>query len=233
MTGCRSTPRWCSVLVPLCREAAVAPQLVEALKLLDSPLQRLEIRFIVEEDDIATREALEATGLPAHMSVLAAPDGMPRTKPLALTIGLIKARGDLIAVFGAENRPDPRQLRLAANLIMRLPPEVACLQVRLVIDNCDDRFLARLFALEYAALFDVVNAGLIRTGLLNMLGGTSNPFRTAALHEIGGWDAWNVTKDADLAFRLARHGYGILDLPSDTLEEAPPDLPIWFRQRLR
>jgi cellulose synthase/poly-beta-1,6-N-acetylglucosamine synthase-like glycosyltransferase len=116
---------------------------------------------------------------------------------------------------------------------MRLPPEVACLQARLVINNCDDRLLARLFALEYAALFDVVNAGLIRTGLPNLLGGTSNNFRTAALCEIGGWDARNVTEDADLAFRLARHGYGLLDLPSDTLEEAPPDLPIGFRQRSR
>ncbi len=222
-----------SVLVPLCREAAVAPQLVAALKLIDYPVHRLEIRFIVEEDDLATREALEATGLPAHMSVLTAPDGMPRTKPRALNIGLLEARGDLIAVFDAEDRPDPRQLRLAANLFMRLPPEVACLQARLVIDNCDDSFLARLFALEYAALFDVVNAGLIRTGLPILLGGTSNHFRAVPLRAIGGWDAWNVTEDADLSFRLARHGYGILDLPSDTLEEAPPGLPVWFRQRSR
>jgi len=109
MTGCRSTPCWCSVLVPLSCEAAVAPQLVEALERLDDPIHRLEIRFIVEEDDIATREALEAKGPPAHMSVLAAPDGMPRTKPRALNTGLMEARGDLIAVFDAEDRPDPRQ----------------------------------------------------------------------------------------------------------------------------
>ncbi len=93
--------------------------------------------------------------------------------------------------------------------------------------------LTRMFALEYAALFDVVNAGLMRTGLPVLLGGTSNHFRTTVLRQVGGWDAWNVTEDADLAFRLVRSGYRVADLPSDTLEEAPARLPMWFRQRVR
>jgi len=65
------------------------------------------------------------------------------------------------------------------------------------------------------------------------LGGTSNHFRTQALREAGGWDAWNVTEDADLGIRLARLGFAIRDLPSSTLEEAPITLSAWMHQRTR
>jgi hypothetical protein len=36
------------------------------------------------------------------------------------------------------------------------------------------------------------------------LGGTSNYFRSRMLQEVGGWDAWNITEDADIGTRLAR-----------------------------
>lgn len=222
-----------TILAPLHREAEIVGQLVAALSAMDYPPSKLDVKLLVEADDGATRAALAAMVLPPHFDVLVVPDGPPRTKPRALNVGLIEARGELLAIYDAEDRPDPRQLRIAANLFRRLPDQVACLQGRLAIDNADDGFLSRMFALEYAALFDVVNAGLIRAGLPVLLGGTSNHFRTRTLREVGGWDAWNVTEDADLAFRLVRSGYRIADLPSVTLEEAPARLRIWFGQRVR
>ncbi len=53
------------------------------------------------------------------------------------------------------------------------------------------------------------------------------------LQDTCGWDAWNVTEDADLGVRLARAGYAIADLPSLTLGEAPGTLTGWLRQRSR
>ena len=58
-------------------------------------------------------------------------------------------------------------------------------------------------------------------GLPLPLGGSSNHFRTGVLREVCGWDAWNVTEDADLGLRLARFGFGVGILPSSTQEEAP------------
>ncbi|SFC75135.1 Glycosyl transferase family group 2 [Bosea sp. CRIB-10] len=58
-------------------------------------------------------------------------------------------------------------------------------------------------------------------------------FRTDALRRVGGWDPWNVTEDADIGFRLIRAGGYMADLPSHTLEEAPPDLRAWLKQRRR
>jgi cellulose synthase/poly-beta-1,6-N-acetylglucosamine synthase-like glycosyltransferase len=143
------------------------------------------------------------------------------------------ARGQFTVIYDTEDVPDPRQLRLAAAAFARLPPQVACLQARLTIDNTDDSWLTRLFTIEYAALFDVFNPGLAEIGCPIPLGGSSNHFRTSILKDIHGWDAWNVTEDADLGIRLARLGYFVADLSSSTLEEAPITLGAWMRQRTR
>ncbi len=222
-----------TVLVPLYREEAVLPQLIAALSALDYPAAKLDIRLLFEQHDRASLEALSRIALPANILPVIVPAGGPRTKPRALNFALAEARGELVAVYDAEDVPDPQQLRQAASRFLRMPPEIACLQARLVIDNPQDGFLPTMFALEYAGLFDVVNPGLLRFGLPIMLGGTSNHFRIEALRAVGGWDAWNVTEDADIGLRLIRTGYRIADLPLRTLEEAPLHWPAWLKQRTR
>jgi hypothetical protein len=90
-----------------------------------------------------------------------------------------------------------------------------------------------MFAVEYAALFELINPGLSALELPVALGGTTNHFRAAALRRVGGWDAWNVTEDADLGLRLARFGARVGALDSETVEEAPNEFGNWFRQRTR
>lgn len=58
-------------------------------------------------------------------------------------------------------------------------------------------------------------------------------FRISALREVGGWDPFNVTEDADLGIRLARQGFAVRTLRSTTWEESPPDFGNWHRQRTR
>ena len=41
-----------------------------------------------------------------------------------------------------------------------------------------------------------------------------------ALDQVGGWDAHNVTEDADLSFRLAAYGHHIGYIHPPTQEEA-------------
>lgn len=221
------------VLVPLCREARMVPQLVATLKRLDYPVERLDIRFLIEHDDTETHAALNLAALPAWMQVVVVPPGSPRTKPRALNAGLIGMTAEFVAVYDAEDDPEPDQLRRAAGRFFRSDPSVACLQAHLAIDNVADTWLTALFAAEYAALFDVIKPALAECGLPVPLGGTSNHFRRRVLEELGGWDAWNVTEDADLGIRLARAGYRVGDLASTTYEEAPVSVRAWLRQRRR
>ncbi len=65
------------------------------------------------------------------------------------------------------------------------------------------------------------------------LGGTSNHFKAAALRDVGGWDAWNVTEDADMGFRLTERGYQLGVMATPTFEPAPELLRDWLPQRAR
>jgi Glycosyl transferase family group 2 len=111
--------------------------------------------------------------------------------------------------------------------------EVACVQASLTIDNTDDSWLSALFTAEYAAQFDLFLPGLSKLRLPMPLGGSSNHFRTEVLREVGAWDPYNVTEDADLGLRLARFGYRSAMIQSTTYEEAPARPTLWLRQRTR
>lgn len=222
-----------TVLVALYREARVVPRLVSALARFDYPAAKLDLKFVVEADDAGTIAALARIPLPARFEVIAVPDGRPRTKPRALNVALPLARGELLVVYDAEDVPDPGQLRLAAEIFAAAPASTACLQGRLVIDNPEDSWIARCFAIEYAGLFDVLNPALAQWRLPMPLGGTSMHVRTEVLRRLHGWDARNVTEDADLGMRLACAGYDVGDLPSATIEEAPAKVRPWLHQRVR
>ncbi len=132
-----------TILVPLCREAEILPALVRALRALDYPARRLEIKLIAEADDAGTLDALNAAALDARFEIVVVPEGFPRTKPRACNFALRGARGDLVVIYDAEDRPEPDQLRKAAALFAALPPNAACLQARLNFYNANENLLTR------------------------------------------------------------------------------------------
>ncbi|MFG1318978.1 glycosyltransferase [Xanthobacter autotrophicus] len=222
-----------SLLVPLYREAASVPHLVAALGALAYPPEKLDIKLVVEADDAGTRAAIATLTLPPHMEEVPVPAIGPRTKPKALAVALAAARGSFVAVYDAEDLPEPDQLRRALEAFRAGGPKVACVQARLAIDNGDDSWIAASFAAEYAAQFDVLLPMLSALGLPILLGGTSNHFRRRVLDEVGGWDPFNVTEDADLGIRLARAGWQTRVISSTTFEEAPVSTRAWLGQRTR
>ncbi len=221
-----------TIIAPVYREADIVQQLVDAFDALDYPRSKLDIKLVVERRDRETLSRLVGLDLPARYEVIIAPPGEPSTKPRALNLALAEARGELLVVYDAEDIPAPGQLRLAASRFAA-DSAVDCLQARLTVRNSDDNWLSRLFSLEYATLFDLINPGLCALGLPIALGGTSNHFRVSALVAVGAWDEWNVAEDADLGIRLARYGYKVGSLDSDTTEEAPHEFKNWFAQRVR
>ncbi|MFY8112726.1 MAG: glycosyltransferase [Rhabdaerophilum sp.] len=222
-----------TLLVPLYREGNVVHRLVATLAALDYPPERRQVLLLVEADDGETLAALARWPLPPGFLLFRVPAGEPRTKPRALNAALPFARGRLLTVYDAEDAPEAGQLRKAAAIFARSPPKLACLQARLAISNADDGFLCQRFAQDYAALFDCTRRGFTLAGWPVALGGTSNHFRVALLRRIGGWDAANVTEDADLGYRLALAGLTIGDLDSTTWEEAPNRWCYWRNQRIR
>jgi cellulose synthase/poly-beta-1,6-N-acetylglucosamine synthase-like glycosyltransferase len=225
-------PRY-TILVPLYREANVLPALVEAMRALDYPKKKLDIKLILEADDTETIAAAAALDLEECFEIIRVPPASPRTKPKACNYALNFARGKYLVIYDAEDRPEPDQLKKAVAAFRAARPEIACLQARLNFYNANEIFLTAMFALDYALWFDFLLPGLDRLNVPMPLGGTSNHFRTRALRAIHGWDPYNVTEDADLGIRLAQMGYRVATLDSTTFEEATTDLPNWLRQRSR
>lgn len=222
-----------TVMIALYREAAVAAQLVRSLQRLDWPSALLDIKLVCEADDSETISALTALELPRHFEIVAVPAAQPRTKPKALTYALSAARGEFVVIYDAEDRPHPGQLREAFTRFRAAPCDLVCLQAPLIVTNAGASWISGLFSLEYSALFRGLLPMLARYHLPLPLGGTSNHFRTRVLQEVGGWDPFNVTEDADLGMRLYRLGYRAGVLERQTLEDAPTSLPVWIGQRTR
>jgi glycosyltransferase XagB len=222
-----------TILVPLYDEAAVVEQMFIGLSSLSYPTEKLDILFLVEDNDEATQRALKQLALPSHFDVLVVPAGLPRTKPRALNFGLLFARGEFLTIYDGEDIPQPRQLLEAVKLFSVRSPKTACLQAQLSYFNANENWLTRQFALEYSVHFGALLPALARARLPMLLGGTSNHFRVQALRAVGGWDPFNVTEDADLGVRFARLGYHAEVLDSMTFEEAVNTPLAWLKQRSR
>ena len=222
-----------SILVALYREAELMPELVAALEKIDWPKTKLDIKLVCEADDRDTLDALRALTLPGNIEIVEVPVFGPRTKPKALAYALPLVAGEFVALYDAEDHPHPKQVLRAWQKFRDSSPEVACIQAPLEIANRGSGIVARMFAFEYAGLFRGMLPWLSANRMLVPLGGTSNHFRRAVLEEVGGWDPYNVTEDADLGMRLTRFGYRTETIACPTYETGPDNFATWVPQRTR
>ncbi len=222
-----------TILVPMYKEAQVIPQLLTNLENLDYPKAKLDVRLLIEEDDTETRELLQSMDLPFYYTILVVPDSLPKTKPKACNYGLIRARGEYVVIYDAEDRPDPDQLKKVIATFRKCPEEFACIQAKLNYFNSTQNWLTRWFTQEYSMWFELLLPGIMRLDVPIPLGGTSNHFKLSVLKELNAWDPYNVTEDADLGIRLYKHGYKTAIVDSRTWEEANSRVGNWIRQRSR
>lgn len=223
-----------TVLLPVYDEPDIVETLVQGIGRIDYPRDRLQVLLVMEADDAATINAFDAAEFDWITPVFVPPSD-PRTKPKACNyaLSLHVEDSEFTTIYDAEDIPDPLQLRRVVAAFAKHGPDVAAIQCRLGFFNVRQNLLTKWFSLEYDQWFAYVLPSLAASGCVVLLGGTSNHVRTSVLREVGGWDSFNVTEDADLGVLLARSGYRTLLLDSVTLEEANADVVNWVRQRSR
>ncbi|MHB8652034.1 MAG: glycosyltransferase [Minisyncoccota bacterium] len=222
-----------TIFCPLYKEWQVVPQFVDAMQKLEYPKDKLQIMFLLEEDDTETVEKIKAANLPAHFEIVVIPHSKPKTKPKAMNYGLKYARGEYLVIYDAEDIPEPDQLKKAVIALENVGNDVACVQAKLNFYNPKQNVLTRIFTAEYSLWFDLILPGLQSISAPIPLGGTSNHFRIDVLRLVSGWDAFNVTEDCDLGMRLSRRGFRTAIIESTTHEEANSDVINWYKQRSR
>ena len=223
-----------SVLVPVFKEPEVMPHLVKGLAQLDYPQSKLDVLLLLEESDPDTLRAAKAAKPPANWRFIIVPDIHPKTKPKACNYGLHFARGEYLTIYDAEDIPEPDQLKKAVVAFRKHPPgRYLCFQAALNYFNAQQNIITKFFTLEYTYWFDYLLPGLDKLRLPIPLGGTSNHFDLELLKNLGAWDPFNTTEDADLGVRAAAEGYRVGVINSTTFEEANSRYGNWIRQRSR
>jgi cellulose synthase/poly-beta-1,6-N-acetylglucosamine synthase-like glycosyltransferase len=222
-----------TVLIPVFKEPEVIKTLIEAVKKFDYPQNKLDVILLLEEKDKETYEAAKAAQPPSNWRFLVIPPSQPQTKPKACNYGLFFSRGKYLVIYDAEDVPEPDQLKKAYLAFKHSDESYICFQGALNYFNMNQNLLTRLFTLEYSYWFDYMLPGLYNMNLPIPLGGTSNHFKVAKLKEIGGWDPFNTTEDADLGIRASAESYRVGIIRSTTFEEANSKVWNWIRQRSR
>lgn len=222
-----------TILVPMYKESGVIPQLLRNIEGLDYPKAKLDVRLLIEEDDLEAQQLLKELKLPPYYTTIVVPHSLPKTKPKACNYGLIRARGEYVVIFDAEDRPDPDQLKKVHAAFAKSPDHCACVQAKLNYFNSGQNLLTRWFTQEYSMWFELLLPGVMQLDIPIPLGGTSNHFKMAVLKEVNAWDPYNVTEDADLGIRLYKSGYTTAIVDSRTWEEANSRTGNWIRQRSR
>ncbi len=222
-----------TVLVPAYKEPDVLPHLIDSIRKLDYPQSKLDVLLLLEEDDRETLEAARRAKPPGNWRFIIVPDALPKTKPKACNYGVFFCRGEFLTIYDAEDIPEPNQLKMAVAAFRKNDPSYICFQAALNYFNAGENLITRLFTLEYSYWFDYLLPGLDRFRLPIPLGGTSNHFRVRYLKQLGAWDPFNVTEDADLGIRACANGYKVGIIHSTTFEEANSRYGNWIRQRSR
>ncbi|WP_240049365.1 glycosyltransferase [Mucilaginibacter psychrotolerans] len=222
-----------TILLPVYKEDKLIKKLIWNLQAIDYPRHKLDIKLLIEEDDDKTLNAVRNLDFPAIFEVIVVPFHMPKTKPKACNYGLHFARGKYLTIYDAEDIPDTDQLKKVVSLFGKLPSEFICVQSALNYFNRNENFLTRMFTLEYSYWFDYMLPGLDTLDIPIPLGGTSNHFKLQELIDLGAWDPFNVTEDADLGVRAYAKGHKIAIINSTTYEEANNEPFNWIRQRSR
>jgi len=222
-----------TIQLPVYKEDKLIKKLIWNLQSIDYPREKLDIKLLIEEDDSKTLNAVKELNFPAIFDVVVVPLHMPKTKPKACNYGLFFSRGQYLTIYDAEDIPDTDQLKKVIALFDKLPENYICIQCALNYFNRNENFLTRMFTLEYSYWFDYMLPGLDTLDIPIPLGGTSNHFKLDKLVELGAWDPFNVTEDADLGLRAYSKGYKVSIVNSTTYEEANNEPFNWIRQRSR
>ena len=226
-----------SILVPAHDEAVVITRTVRALLGLEYPKDRYEIIVINDNSTDDTAEKLEQVQaeFPDRKLIVIStgPEIGGKGKSNALNIGFSVSTGDVIAIYDADNTPQPDALTILVETLMeddKLGAVIGKFRTR----NRNASLLSRFVNIETLAYQCMNQAGRYYFFRLCTIPGTNYVIRRSLIEEIGGWDVNALSEDTEISFRLYRMGYYIKQMPlAVTWEQEPHLLNVWFRQRTR
>lgn len=226
-----------AVQLPIYNEKLVIARLLEAVVALDYPRDRLTIQVL---DDSTDDTVDVVAGLTARYRMLGV-DVRHVRRPVrkgykagAMAYGLTLIPNiDYVAIFDADFVPPRDFLRRTIPQIVA-DPGIAFVQTRWGHLNAGENWLTRAQALSFDAYYMMEQTARARTGLLLTFNGTGGVWRTAAIHDAGGWSSDTLTEDFDLSYRAQMRGWRAQYMPEIVVPgEIPFNAQAYKAQQMR
>ncbi|MBD8499301.1 glycosyltransferase family 2 protein [Paenibacillus arenosi] len=226
-----------TIMVPAHNEGMVIIKTVESLLALDYPHHKYEIIVINDNssDDSSVLLADLQDRYPSRNLIIINTDKITggKGKSNALNIGFQRSKGELIAIYDADNTPEKTALRYLVGEIMN-DDSLGAVIGKFRTRNRDASLLTRFINIETLSFQWMAQAGRWKLFKLCTIPGTNFIMRRHIVEEIGGWDVKAIAEDTEISFRIYMMGYRIKFQPKAvTWEQEPQTLKVWFKQRTR
>ena len=225
----------CTIMIPAHNEAQVIGKTVEAMLKLEYPKDKLTILVINDgsKDETSTIVQQLASGNPQVVLFTVPPGEGGKGKSRALNLGLKQVHSEIIAIYDADNTPDPNALRyLVAQLVTH--KELGAVIGKFRTENKNATLLTRFINIETLSFQSILQAGRWQMHNISTLPGTNFVIWTDLVHSLNGWDEEALTEDSELSIRIYEKGYKIKFIPyAVTYEQEPQEWKVWLKQRMR
>jgi len=224
-----------TVLIPAHNEGVVIEATLRAIAAMDYPRDKYEVILINDgsTDDteyVAQRVALEEPVI----RIVNVPRGEGgKGKSRTLNVGLRYATGDLIAVYDADNTPDPDCLRYLVQALLA-DDRLVAVNGKVRTRNAYSTLLTRFIHIEFCFFQWVFQGGRWEWFRLSTLMGTNYVIWRDALFTLGGFDEESLVDDTEMSLRIFCGERLVRWVPyATTWEQEPDTFPVWLRQRTR
>lgn len=225
----------CTILIPAHNEEVVIGNTIEAMLKLQYPADKLKIMVINDGSKDRTRDIIESYAATDPRVVLFdVPQGQGgKGKSRALNLGIKQADSEVIAIYDADNTPDPMALHyLVASLVSNKELGAVIGKFRTV--NKNRNLLTRFINIETLSFQSMLQAGRWQLHNIATLPGTNFVMWKWLIDELNGWDEEALTEDSELSIRIYELGYKIKFTPyAITYEQEPEEWKVWIKQRVR
>jgi cellulose synthase/poly-beta-1,6-N-acetylglucosamine synthase-like glycosyltransferase len=224
------------VQLPVFNEPTVVENVLRTAAALEWPRDKLTIQLLDDSTDntseIAANVAAELRADGTDVQHVRRED-RSGFKAGALAAGLALCEAPYVAMLDVDFRPPSDWLECVMPRLIA-DPKAGFAQSRCEFTNYDTNWLTRVQGLLLDAHFLVEQQTRARAGWLFQFNGTGGIWRRAAIEAAGGWSAYSITEDLDLAIRAKLAGWhGIFVAEPPIPGQVPDTMRNWRRQQRR
>lgn len=216
-----------TVIIPCFNEERTVAATVASLRNLDYPRDRLSIIAVDDGSTDDTKKTLDLLAKDGDIRVIFKPNGGKHT---ALNLALEEVKTELVGCLDADSYASPEALKkiipfFEDKTVMAVTPSIKVHEPKTVVQLIQK--------VEYSwGIF--LRRMLSSLGALYVTPGPFSIFRTSVLKELGGYRAGHQTEDLEMALRLQKNRYKIVNSHgAHIFTSTPAKLPELYRQRVR